>query len=71
MGSSDSRDDRHHKIGPTGGKRGLTSSYHNDVPGVMWPTDGFEANQYSPAGEVAAFGRFFQALQRRWRRRGR
>ena len=37
--------------------------------GVMWPSDGFEADQYSPAGEVTAFANFFQAIQRRWRRR--
>jgi hypothetical protein len=37
--------------------------------GVMWPSAGFEANQYSPAGEVAVFASLFQGLQRRWRRR--
>jgi hypothetical protein len=35
----------------------------------MWPTGGFEADQYSPAGEVAAFGKLFQGIQRRLRRR--
>ena len=34
--------------------------------GVMWPTEGYEADQYSPAGEVLAYSRFFQALKRRW-----
>lgn len=37
--------------------------------GMMWPSDGFEANQYSPAGEVVVFANLFQAIQRRWRRR--
>jgi len=34
--------------------------------GVMWPTKDYEANQYSPAGEVLAISRFFQGLKRRW-----
>lgn len=40
-----------------------------DPPGVMWPSRGFEANQWGPEGEVVAFGNFFQALKRRIRRR--
>jgi hypothetical protein len=37
--------------------------------GVTWPEDGFEADQYSPAGEVVVFANLFRGLQRRWRRR--
>jgi hypothetical protein len=37
--------------------------------GVMWPSAGFAANQYSPAGEVVVFASLFRGLQRRWRRR--
>lgn len=36
--------------------------------GLMWPTEGFEASQFSPAGEVTAFANLFQAVRRRWRR---
>ena len=39
--------------------------------GVMWPAGAFEADQYSPAGEVVVFGNLFRALHRRWRRRQR
>jgi hypothetical protein len=37
--------------------------------GVMWPAGGFEADQYSPAGEVVVFANLFRGLQQRWRRR--
>lgn len=36
--------------------------------GLMWPSKGFEASQFNPAGEVAAFANFFHAIRRRWRR---
>jgi hypothetical protein len=67
---------RHRKRGPTGGAgprqptlRAQGKDESSGPSGVMWPTGGFEADQYSPAGEVAAFGKLFQGIQRRLRRR--
>lgn len=71
MGSSTSRDDRgrrRKRVPPPPAPR-LEGEDLTAPPGMMWPDGGFEADQFSPAGEVLAFSRLFQALKRRWRRR--
>src|SRR5438874_2293085 len=69
-------DSRQHSSPPTG-ERSVTKRKRIPAPhgslgndngygppdGVMWPSAGFEANQYSPAGEVVVFGELFRGLQ--------
>lgn len=75
MGSSTSRNERDgpHQHRPNGDADRLDAPLGETRPsGVMWPGGGFEANQWSPAGEVLAVGRLAGALTRRsrWRHSG-
>jgi hypothetical protein len=55
---------------PSPARTDTTYTPSSQPDGVTWPTGGFEANQYSPAGEVVVLANLFRGLQRRWRRRG-